>query len=267
VSIEARGPVTWVRLTRPDKRNAITQAMAGDLRRALEAAAADDTVRVVVLTGTEGSFSSGADTNDLFGRDASTVGTLVGHRPEDAPIFPVDELVLFPKPTIAAVNGRAIGGGATMAMACDLRVCADDATLAFSLGKVGLTPEWGSSYLLWRQIGWGRALDVLLTCRTIGAEEAMALGLASRVVPATDLEAATQELAERIASLPVGTAEAIKDVLRQGLDSTFPDARQAELRALGRRGKAIAAQRRRPQAQQPDARSTPTDEPREHSQQ
>jgi 2-(1,2-epoxy-1,2-dihydrophenyl)acetyl-CoA isomerase len=267
VSIEARGPVTWLRLTRPEKRNAITQAMAGDLRRALDAAAADDAVQVVVLTGSDGVFCSGADTNDLFGRGAATGGTLVGHRPDDEPIFPVDELVLFPKPTIAAVNGKAVGGGSTMAMACDLRVCADDATMAFSLGKVGLTPEWGSSYLLWRQIGWGRALDVLLTCRTIDAAEAMALGLASRVVPAADLDDATQELAERIASLPPGTAEAIKDVLRRGLDSTFPEARQAELRALGRRGKALADQRRRTQDQQPSTERTPTDERREHTQQ
>jgi 2-(1,2-epoxy-1,2-dihydrophenyl)acetyl-CoA isomerase len=253
--------VRWIRLTRPEKRNAITVAMAGALRRALEDAAADDAVRAVVLTGTDGSFSSGADTGDLFGRGTQPGGTLVSRRPDDPPLFPVDELVLFPKPTIAAVNGRAVGGGATMAMACDLRVCADDASLAFSLAKVGLTPEWGSSYLLWRQIGWGRALDVLLTGRTVDADEALALGLVNRVVPAADLDAATQELADSIAALPAGTAEAVKDVLRQGLDATYPDARQAELRALGRRGKALAQQRRRPQD------DTPTPDHREPSQQ
>lgn len=258
--VETRGPVCWIRLTRPDKRNAMTRAMADDLRAGLVAAEADDQIRVLVLTGSGDMFSAGADTKDLFGEGGDGAAMLTERRRPDAPVFPVDELVRFPKPTIAAINGRAVGGGATMAMACDLRVCADDATLAFSLGKVGLTPEWGSSYLLWRQIGWGRALDLLLTGRRIDAAEALASGLVNRVVASDDLEAATQELAAGIAALPDGTAEAIKDVLRQGLDATFPEARQAELRALGRRGKALAQQRPRPQDDQ-------TRDQREHTQQ
>jgi 2-(1,2-epoxy-1,2-dihydrophenyl)acetyl-CoA isomerase len=238
-----RGPVRWIRVDRPEKHNAMTRAMAAGLRSILADAAADEACRVVVLTGTGPSFSSGFDTRDLVdGRGPTTGGQSV---------FPVDELVLFPKPTIAALNGRAVGGGATMAMATDLRVCARSAALTFSLGKLGLAPEWGSSYLLWRQIGWSRALDVLLTARTVEAEEALALGLVTRVVPDGTLEHETQALAETIASLPPGTAEATKEVLRAGLDASYPDARATELRMLGERGRALAAARQqKEQAQQ-----------------
>jgi 2-(1,2-epoxy-1,2-dihydrophenyl)acetyl-CoA isomerase len=199
-------------------------------------------VRVVVLTGTGPSFSSGFDTRDLWGAGDQDAA-ITERRRTDEPIFPVDELVLFPKPTIAAVNGRAVGGGATMAMAADLRVCAASASFAFTLGKVGLTPEWGSSYLMWRQIGWGRTLDLLLTAREVSADEALALGLASRVVADDELVGETQALAESIAALPRGTAEGIKEVLRAGLDATFPDARRNELRMLGRRGRDLAEQK------------------------
>jgi enoyl-CoA hydratase/carnithine racemase len=252
VGVSTRGPVRWIRLQRPEKRNAITRAMAATLREALDDASADDAVRVVVLTGSGGVFSSGADTRDLFGgapgsEPDGTTGSramLTEGRPIDQPIFPVDELVNHAKPTIAVLNGPAVGGGATMAMAADLRVCGTSGSLAFALGKLGLTPEWGSSYLLWRQIGWGRALDVVLTGRTVTAAEALSMGLVSRVVDDDGLDDAAQELAEAIASVPPGTAEAAKEVLRAGLDATYPDARRVELRTVARRGRELAAGRR-----------------------
>lgn len=249
--ITDRGPARWLRLNRPEKHNAITRAMTESMRGALAAAAEDQACRVLVLTGTGSTFCSGADTRDLFagGGPAGDGAMLTEKRSPDAPVFPVDEVVLFPKPTITALNGRAVGGGATMAMATDLRVCGTGGSLAFTLSQVGLTPEWGSSYLLWRQIGWGRALDVLLTGRRIDAAEALAMGLVSRVVADDALDDETQALAEAIAALPEGTAEAIKDVLRAGLDSTYPEARTTELRALTHRGRALAARGQKEQAQ------------------
>jgi enoyl-CoA hydratase/carnithine racemase len=246
--VTERGPARWIRLNRPEKHNAITRAMATDLRAALTAAADDDACRVLVLTGTGPTYCSGADTRDLFSGDNAMV---TERRPTDSPVFPVDEVVLFPKPTITALNGRAVGGGATMAMATDLRVCASSATLAFTLGQVGLTPEWGSSYLLWRQIGWGRTLDLLLTARVVEPDEALGIGLVSRVVADGALEDATQELAETIARVPVGTAEATKAVLRAGLDMTYPDARVNELRTVTERGHALATARRQEEQAQP----------------
>ena len=226
------GSTRWITVDRVPKRNAWTFPMAERLGVLLDEAAADDAVRVVVIAGAGGVFSAGLDRGEL------SKGT---NRPSP---FPVDELVQFPKPTIAAVDGLAFGGGATMAAACDLRVVSTRSTFSFALGKLGLTPEWGSSYLLWRQIGWSRALDLFLSGRTVDAEEAYRLGLADRLVDPDDLDAVTTALADAIASVPPGTAEATKRVLWGALEA--PDlaaARAIELRTLGERGKALRAMR------------------------
>jgi 2-(1,2-epoxy-1,2-dihydrophenyl)acetyl-CoA isomerase len=229
---EQRGPVRWFVLDRPDKRNAMTSAMGARLGELLDDAANDESTRVVVITGAGGTFSSGLD--------RAEIAKGMANKSE----FPVEQLVQFAKPTIACVNGIAFGGGATMAMACDLRVASAGASLTFGLGRVGLTPEWGSSYLLWRQIGYSRALDLFLTGRTVDADEALRLGLVDRVVTGPDASDAAQELAEQIASLPAGTAEATKGVLRRGLDVDFPSAREVERTALADRTRALRAARK-----------------------
>jgi enoyl-CoA hydratase/carnithine racemase len=226
-----RGAVRWITIDRADKRNAMTSAMARRLGELLTAADEDDETRVVVLTGSGSSFSAGLDLAEI------------AQGLEKRSEFPVEQLVEFRKPTIALVNGLAFGGGATMAMACDLRVAVASATLTFGLGRVGLTPEFGSTYLLWRQIGWSRALDVYLTGRTIEAEEALRLGLVDRVEDDDVAPDATQRLAEQIAALPAGTAEATKQVLRRGLDVGFREARDIEKRMLTERSRAMRAAR------------------------
>ena len=230
--LEKRDSMAWITIDRPAVRNAMTRAMGSRLGELLEEARDDGAVSVVVITGVGTSFSAGLDRKEI------------AKGLEGKSEFPVELMVHYPKPTIAAINGLAYGGGATMAMACDLRVATAGATLTFGLGKVGLVPEWGSSYLLWRQIGYSRALDVMLTARTIGADEALAMGLVNRVVPDDRLTNAVTELAEQISSLPHGTAAAIKDVLRGGLDADFVAARANEARMLGRRSRELAAMRR-----------------------
>jgi 2-(1,2-epoxy-1,2-dihydrophenyl)acetyl-CoA isomerase len=232
LSTEQRDAVAWITIDRPAARNAMTRAMGARLGELLEAARDDDAISVVVITGSGASFSAGLDRKEI------------AKGLEGKSEFPVELLVNFPKPTIAAINGLAYGGGATMAMACDLRVAAAGATITFGLGKVGLVPEWGSSYLLWRQIGYSRALDVMLTARTIAAPEALSMGLVNRVVPDDELTSAVTELAIQIAALPAGTATAIKEVLRGGLDADFAAARVIETRMLGRRSRALAEMRR-----------------------
>lgn len=233
VSLTVRDGVGWITIDRPAARNAMTRAMGAQIGALLESARDDDAVAVVAMTGTGSAFSAGLDRKEIAkGLDGKSE-------------FPVELMVDYPKPTIAALNGLAYGGGATMAMACDLRIAATSATLTFGLGKVGLVPEWGSSYLLWRQIGYSRALDVMLTARTIGADEALAMGLVNRVVPDGELAAAVNELAQQIAALPPGTATAIKQVLRTGLDADFPAARVSETRTLARRSRELAALRQK----------------------
>lgn len=224
---EQRGPVRWLVLDRPDRRNAMTSAMGARLGELLEDASADDATRVVVIIGVGSAFSAGLD--------KAEIAQGMAKKSE----FPVELLVQLDKPTIACVNGLAFGGGATMAMACDLRVAAQSATLTFGLGRVGLTPEWGSSYLLWRQVGWSRALDLFLTGRTVDADEALRIGLVDRVVPDADAADVAQQLAEQIAALPAGTAEATKQVLRRGLDVDFLAAREVEREALAERVRAL----------------------------
>lgn len=227
--VEQHGHVRWLVLDRASRKNAMTSAMGLRLGELVADAAADRDVRVLVLTGDGDAFSAGLD------KDEIATGL------SDKSSFPVEAFYAFEKPTIACVNGLAYGGGATLAVACDLRVMADTATLTFGLAKLGLTPEWGSSYFLWREIGWSRALDLFLTGRTVDAAEAYRLGLADRVAPRAELRAATQELAEQLAALPEGTAAATKAVLRRGLDVDFTTAREVERAGLADRVKAIRA--------------------------
>ena len=230
--LERRDAIAWITIDRPAARNAMTRAMGARLGQLLEQARDDDAVSVVVITGVGTTFSAGLDRKEI------------AKGLEGKSEFPVELMVQYPKPTIAAINGLAYGGGATMAMACDLRIAAASATLTFGLGKVGLVPEWGSSYLLWRQIGYSRALEVMLTARTIDADEALSMGLVNRVVSDHELATAVTDLAGQIASLPRGTAAAIKDVLRGGLDADFATARATEMRTLGRRSRELAEMRR-----------------------
>jgi 2-(1,2-epoxy-1,2-dihydrophenyl)acetyl-CoA isomerase len=227
--VDQRGQVRWLCLDRPTRKNAMTTAMGVRLGELIDDAQTDDGTRVLVIAGEGDAFSAGLDKDEI----ASGLG--------DKSHFPVEAFYAFSKPTIACVNGLAYGGGATLAVACDLRVMADTATYTFGLAKLGLTPEWGSSYFLWRQIGWSRALDAFLTGRPIDAVEALRLGLADRVVPVAEVRAATQALAEQLASLPPGTAEATKSVLRKGLDVDFAQAREVERSGLADRVRAIRA--------------------------
>jgi 2-(1,2-epoxy-1,2-dihydrophenyl)acetyl-CoA isomerase len=236
--VDQRGPVRWLVIDRPEKKNAMTSAMGARLGVLLDDAAADDDTRVVVITGAGNTFSSGFDVGEIKGGMA------------DKSEFPVETLVPFAKPTIACMRGMAFGGGATMAMACDLRLASPDVKFTFGLGRYGLTPEWGSSYLMWRQIGWSRTLDLFYTGRTVEADEALRIGLVDRIVADGDVADATQELAEQIAALPAGTAEAMKAVLQRGLDVDFVTARNAEKDALAQRTRAIRAARKAAQAAQ-----------------
>ncbi len=233
--IETEGPVRHLRFNRPDQLNAMTRAMADGLREQLATTANDDTIRVLVITGTGRAFSAGADRAEVLDGPGATI-----REKRSTPLWPVEELFAYPKPIIAALNGPAYGGGATLAMAADLRIAAMSASLTFNLVKVGLSPEFGSSFLLWRQVGYATALELMLTGRTVDSSEALALRLVNRVVPDAQLTEVVQQQAEALAGLPPGAVEATKAVLRAGLESTFVEARRAELRSLAERGRALS---------------------------
>lgn len=195
VRVEVSGPVTTVVIDRPQVRNAVDGPTAHALAEAFRAFDADDGQAVAVLTGAGGTFCAGADLH--------AVGTERGNRvaPEgDGPMGPTR--MQLGKPVIAAVEGHAVAGGLELAIWCDLRVVAQDAVLGVYCRRWGVPLIDGGTVRLPRLVGAGRAMDLILTGRSVEAAEALAIGLADRVVePGTAREAAEQ-LARELAGLP-----------------------------------------------------------------
>lgn len=185
--------VAEVVLNRPEARNAINLEMVRALQAALEELAGRQDVRVLVLRGAgEKAFAAGADIADLYGRTSREALLAINGR-----LFQAVEG--FPLPTIAAVRGYALGGGLELALACDLRIVADDAKLGLPEVSLGIFPAAGGTRRLPRLVGDGLARELVFTGRTLGAEEALRMGLVNRVVPAGRLQEEARALALEIA--------------------------------------------------------------------
>ncbi|GAA4561707.1 crotonase/enoyl-CoA hydratase family protein [Planotetraspora kaengkrachanensis] len=195
VRIDRRGPVTTVVLSRPDVRNAVDLATATALADAFHAFEDDESASVAVLWGEGGTFCSGADLH--------AVGTDRGNRVEpdgDGPMGPTR--MRLSKPVVAAVEGYAVAGGLELALWCDLRVAAEDATFGVFCRRWGVPLIDGGTVRLPRLIGTGRALDLILTGRAVPAREALDIGLVNRLVPAGTAREAAEALAAQLAELP-----------------------------------------------------------------
>lgn len=197
IRVERDGPVALVTLNRPERMNAWTWQMSGELSEAFADADADDDVRAVVVTGAGRGFCAGADLSGGGGTFAGE-SEVVGRRRETAAQQrPVHELNT---PIIAAINGAAVGAGLTMTMEWDLRVAAEDAKLGFVFNRRGVMPDADLLWLIPRMIGYGAALDVLLTGRIFSGAEALQLGLVQRAVAPGDVVSCAMELARDIAA-------------------------------------------------------------------
>jgi enoyl-CoA hydratase/carnithine racemase len=247
VVTERHGGVLLLRLNRPHRHNAIGGTMLRDLAEAFDEAAADDSVHVVVTTGTGGSFCVGADGADLdsttrpSARDLLT-GTGIGGDKGLPPLSPhgrsLDDLGnagrwtlrmwQLEKPAIAAVNGAAVGGGFGIALLHDMVIAGESARLGPGFAPIGLTAELGISYLLPRVVGAAAAADLLFTGRLAGAAEAKDLGLASEVVPDDRLLERSMEVAQRIASMPPLGVQSSKRLLRKSMHTDLTDQLRAE---------------------------------------
>src|SRR5919108_1678151 len=211
IGYEQRGAVALVRLERPDKANAMTQAMADALHEACRRADSDAAVRVVVLTGAGRHFSAGSDIGSL---DLFASPWEYRNRVDYC-----DAVLALRKPAIAMVNGAAFGGGLEMALSCDIRIASTTALFGAPEVKLGWVGGGGASQLLPRLCGYGNAALLLLTGEPVDAAEALRLGIVQRVAGPEELEAATFALAEQIASNgPIGT-QAAKAALRSALSS------------------------------------------------
>ena len=202
VRIERQGAVATVILDRPAARNAVDPATAARLADAFLDLERDDSVRVTVLWGAGGTFCAGADLKAVAsGWDPGRLQEPSG-APDD-PFGPMGPTRLqLDKPTIAAVSGHAVAGGLELALWCDLRVMEDDAVLGVFCRRWGVPLIDGGTLRLPRIVGQGRALDLILTGRPVGAKEALAMGLVNRVVPKGAARVVAEALAEEIAAFP-----------------------------------------------------------------
>ena len=208
VSIEVVDGVQTVTLTRPDKKNALTNDMYGALADALEAAESRADIRVTVFQGDGDMFTAGNDLGD-FAKQSGGNGPTVRHVARF-----LKNLATATTPLVAAVQGKAVGVGTTMLLHCDMVVLADDAELITPFVNLALVPEAASTYLIPQRIGYARAYEMFALGEAIKAKRALDLGLGNRVVPGADLRAEANRIARQLASKPAGSLTAMKKLMR-----------------------------------------------------
>ncbi len=224
-----RDGVLWITINRPDKLNALSSATIDELTHAVNRADADGDVMAVVVTGSgDKAFVAGADIAEL-----NSLG------PVDAKEYALRGQAVFSsferlrKPVVAAVNGFALGGGCELAMACHLRVASSNAVFGQPEVKLGLIPGFGGTQRLPRLVGRGRAMEILLTGRNVGAEEAERIGLVTTVCEPVELTAVVNDLLSKIlANGPLAVANCIEAV-HHGLDMTLDDGLLLEATLFG----------------------------------
>jgi enoyl-CoA hydratase/carnithine racemase len=244
LTVDRDGPVVIITLSRPEVRNAQTPAMWSALRD-IDAQLPGD-VRVVIVRGEGKSFSAGLDLAVASGAEDATFATLAQLPPNEC----ADRIAEFQQAftwlrrpdlvTIAAVQGHAIGAGFQLALNCDLRVLADDAQLSMAEVTLGLVPDLGGTKRLTELVGYGRALELCVTARRVGAAEAERMGLATVVVPRTELAAATRDLAAAVLAGPRDAVVEIKALLAGAADRSYADQDRAEREAQSRRLRDLA---------------------------
>jgi enoyl-CoA hydratase/carnithine racemase len=228
VEIEDRGAVRHIVLNRPEKRNAFNAELIEAAGHAFEDAAADDSVRVVVVRGNGPMFSSGMDLGSL--QDLSKSPTSL--REFRTPILRWWNLLEeMPKATIAQIHGGAIGGAMELALACDLRVMAEDAVTGLVETRIGLIPDVGGSSRLPAIVGLGNAKELIMTGKLIDGREAHRIGFANRIAPAAELDAATEQLANELLACAPRAVALAKQVIDAAAKPDLAGSLDREVRA------------------------------------
>lgn len=202
ILVQKKNQITRITLNRPASLNSFNEKMGEEFYAALRETERDHDTRCLVITGAGRAFSAGEDVSGLeerYGGDSQP--SLGDHlRKKYHPM--ILRIRHMEKPVIARINGIAAGSGASIALACDIRIAAEEAGLKQAFIGVGLVPDSGSSYFLTRALGPGRALELIMTGRTVGAKEAEKLGLVNQVVPAAELDTVVGDFAEKLANGP-----------------------------------------------------------------
>ncbi|WEF32747.1 enoyl-CoA hydratase [Pseudoduganella chitinolytica] len=215
--VEVQGKVAVIRLNRPKALNALNDNMMNELGEALAGFDKDPQIGCLILTGSEKAFAAGADIvamKDYTYQDTYRDNYIARNW---------EHILKVRKPVIGAVAGYALGGGCELAMMCDFLIAADTAKFGQPEIKIGVTPGAGATQRLPRTIGKSKAMDLLLTARTIDAAEAERIGIVSRVVPAAELMAQALEAANTIAAMPLSVAMMIKDAVNRAFETTLTE--------------------------------------------
>ena len=215
--VEREDALAILTLDRPDVLNAIDEQLTGALASALVDAAADATIRAVVINGSGRAFSSGQDLRDRLMLVAEPSELHLGRELKRRYHPVIATLRTMRKPVIAAVHGIAAGAGFALALACDVRVAAASASFRAGWGRVGLAPDAGAAFFLPRLVGWGRAMDMMLTGDPLSADEALRIGLVTRVFPDTEFAREWKAYATAIAR---GATEAYA-LTKEGLNAAW----------------------------------------------
>jgi enoyl-CoA hydratase/carnithine racemase len=223
VRIQNDGGILTLTLARPDKKNALTDAMYGKLADAIESAESDTSARVILIRGEGDMFTAGNDVGEFA---AVAAGKSEGSR--NVVRF-IQSLARCTRPLVAAVQGRAVGVGTTMLLHCDLVVLADNAQLSTPFVSLALVPEAASSLLMPLRIGYARAFEMFALGEPVDAASALAWGIANRVVPLDRLDAEARAFAVRLARQPAGAVSATKRLMRN------PEVLMAQIQAESER--------------------------------
>jgi 2-(1,2-epoxy-1,2-dihydrophenyl)acetyl-CoA isomerase len=225
------GGIATLTMNRPEARNALSAEMFDGLAEALPRLANNPAVRLVVLTGAGAAFCSGGDVKDFARRAADDQATTTfDHRVTDlrARMELSRWLHEMPKPTLAVIPGPAAGAGLSLALACDMRIAADDAKLTTAFARIGLSGDFGGSYFLNHLVGAAKAREMYFTGQVISGAEAVRIGLVHRAVPAAELPHAARSWAAELAALPTIAIGYMKRNLNMGLHGSLSDVLDAE---------------------------------------
>jgi enoyl-CoA hydratase/carnithine racemase len=228
VLVSVEGGVATLTLNRPERLNAFAGRMRQEIADAVHALAADAAVRVIVVTGAGRAFCAGADIDYM--RELAERQDVEGFRGlVEAGRAVVTTIRATPKPVIASINGAAAGGGANLALSCDLRIASDRASIGQTFSRIGMHPDWGGTYFLPRLVGPAKALELMFSAEMVPAEEALRLGIFGRVVPHDRLAEETKALAAQVAAQPPIALALIKQAVYRSGDGALSDALDLEL--------------------------------------
>jgi enoyl-CoA hydratase/carnithine racemase len=231
IQVAVQDYIATVTLNRPQKLNAYTSLMGDELTAAYTTLSKRDDVRVIIMTGAGRGFCSGADVGAVFQKQIHEQGQATSSTAPQV-IHPRSGLhyALYncQKPTIAAINGAAVGIGLTLTLLQDIRIMAEEASMGAIFARMGLMPELGSTFMLPRLVGLAKALELTYTARIVKAKEALDIGLVNQVVPGEGLLASAREMASQIAALPPLALAVSKRALYQGAENDFDAAIQTE---------------------------------------